>query len=68
MLNTLDVNSHGKRHTDFDLTRIIKAQAQGFDEPMTAYLCGVSIKARAGIGGFLATSVKISMVGLVMAT
>lgn len=52
MLDTLDidVNLHGKRHTDFDLTRILKAQAQGFDEPVTAYLCGVSIRARAGIG------------------
>ena len=50
MLNTIDVNLHGKRHTDFDLARILKAQAQGFDEPVTAYLCGVSIKARAGIG------------------
>lgn len=50
MLNTVDVNLHGKRHTEFDLLRIIKAQAQGFDEPVTAYLCGVSIKARAGIG------------------
>jgi hypothetical protein len=50
MLDTLDVNFHGKRHTDFDLNRIIKAQAQGYDEPITAYLCGVSIKARAGIG------------------
>ena len=50
MLDTLYVNFHGKRHTDFDLTRIVKAQAQGFDEPVTAYLCGVSIKARAGIG------------------
>lgn len=50
MLDTIDVNFHGKRHTDFDLTRIIKAQAQGFDMPVTAYLTGVSIKARAGIG------------------
>ncbi|WP_312831574.1 hypothetical protein [Pseudomonas lactis] len=50
MLDTLDVNFHGKRHTDFDLQRIIKAQEQGFDEPVTAYLCGVSIRARAGIG------------------
>lgn len=50
MLNTLDVNFHGKRHTDFDLARILKAQAQGFDKPITAYLCGVSIKARAGLG------------------
>lgn len=50
MLDTIDVNFHGKRHTDFDLTRIIKAQAQGFDMPVTAYLTGVSIRARAGIG------------------
>lgn len=50
MLDTLDVNFHGKRHTDFDLTRIIKAEAQGFELPVTAYLCGVSIKARAAIG------------------
>lgn len=50
MLDTIDVNFHGKRHTDFDLQRIIKAQEQGFDVPVTAYLCGVSIRARAGIG------------------
>ncbi|MNC50965.1 hypothetical protein D3C75_1002380 [compost metagenome] len=50
MLDTIDVNFHGKRHTDLDLKRIIKAQEQGFDIPVTAYLCGVSIRARAGIG------------------
>lgn len=50
MLDTLDVNFHGKRHTDFDLLRIFRAQKQGFDEPVTAYLCGVSIKAWACIG------------------
>ncbi|MBM3107261.1 hypothetical protein IIE18_19225 [Pseudomonas sp. V1] len=50
MLDTLDVNFHGKRHTDFDLIRIIKAEAQGFHLPVTAYLCGVSIRSRAGIG------------------
>lgn len=50
MLDTLDVNFHGKRHTDFDLKRIIKAQEQGFDLPVTAYLCSVSIRSRAGIG------------------
>ncbi|HEX8594460.1 MAG TPA: hypothetical protein VF682_14455 [Pseudomonas sp.] len=50
MLDTIDVNFHGKRHTDFDLKRIIRAQEQGFDEPVTAYLCGVSIRARACIG------------------
>jgi hypothetical protein len=50
MLNMIDLNFHGKRHTKFDLTRIIKAQAQGFDRPVTAYLCGASIKAQTGIG------------------
>ncbi|MEE4085922.1 MULTISPECIES: hypothetical protein [Pseudomonas syringae group] len=50
MLDTIDVNFHGKRHTDFDLKRIIRAKEQGFDVPVTAYLCGVSIRARAGIG------------------
>lgn len=50
MLDTLDVNFHGKRHIDFDLKRIIKAREQGFDVPVTAYLCGVSIRSRAGIG------------------
>ncbi|CRM23397.1 MULTISPECIES: hypothetical protein [Pseudomonas] len=50
MLDTIDVNFHGKRHTEFDLKRIIKAQEQGFDVPVTAYLCGVSIRSRAGIG------------------
>ena len=50
MLDTVDVNFHGKRHTDFDLKRIIKAQAQGFERPVTAYLCGAFIRARAGVG------------------
>ncbi|WNC10900.1 hypothetical protein [Pseudomonas coleopterorum] len=50
MLDTIDINFHGKRHTDFDLRRIIKSQEQGFDLPVTAYLCGVSIRARASIG------------------
>lgn len=58
MLNTLDVNFHGKRHTDFDLARILKAQAQGFEKPITAYLCGVSIKARAGLGAVFGHSRK----------
>lgn len=67
MLDTIDVNFHGKRHTEFDLKRIIKAQEQGFDVPVTAYLCGVSIRSRAGIGVVLATSGKTSMGGLVTA-
>jgi len=48
--DTVVLEFHGKRHTDFDLARIAKAQAQGFDKPTTAYLCGAFIKARAGIG------------------
>lgn len=50
MFDTVHVELHGKRHTDFDLQRIAKAYPQGFNEPVTAYLCGVSIIARAGIG------------------
>ena len=50
MTDTVVLEFHGKRHTDFDLTRIAQAQAQGFDKPVTAYLCGAFIKARAGIG------------------
>ncbi|AVH39737.1 hypothetical protein AL532_27260 [Pseudomonas monteilii] len=50
MYDTVSVELHGKRHTDFDLQRLAKAYAQGFDEPVTAYLCGVSIMARAGLG------------------
>jgi hypothetical protein len=50
MLGTINVELHGKRHTDFDLQRIAKAFAQGFDKPVTAYLCGVSIMARSGLG------------------
>jgi hypothetical protein len=50
MLNTVDVISHGKRYTDFDLVRVLKAKEQGFDEPVTAYLCRALVKARAGVG------------------
>ncbi|ROL67943.1 hypothetical protein BLX41_21920 [Pseudomonas protegens] len=50
MTNTVVLEFHGKRHTDFDLARIAQAQAQGFDKPITAYVCGAFIKARTGIG------------------
>lgn len=50
MTNTVVLEFHGKRHTDFDLARIAQAQSQGFDKPITAYLCGAFIKARTGIG------------------
>jgi hypothetical protein len=50
MPTTIELVFHVKRHTDFELLRIIKAQEQGFDEPVTAYLCGVAIRACTGIG------------------
>ena len=50
MPNTIELSFHVKRHTDFELLRIIKAQEQGFEEPVTAYLCGVAIIERTGIG------------------
>ena len=31
MLNMIGLDFYGKRHTEFDLIRIKKAQAQGFD-------------------------------------
>jgi hypothetical protein len=50
MPNTIELSFHVKRHTDFELLRIIKAQEQGFEKPVTAYLCGVAIIERTGIG------------------
>lgn len=50
MIDSLVVDLHSKRHSDFDLNRILRAQLQGFDEPITAYLCGAFIGARAGVG------------------
>ncbi|WP_201199318.1 hypothetical protein [Pseudomonas sp. S37] len=50
MIDTVAVEYHGKRHSDFDLRRIIKAESQGFPLPVTAYLTGVFIRARAAVG------------------
>lgn len=50
MPNTIEVSFHVKRHSDFELLRIIKAQEQGFEGPVTAYLCRVAIMSRTGIG------------------
>jgi len=68
MLDTLDVNFHGKRHTDFDLKRIIRAQEQGFDIPVTAYLAEYPSGRAQALVLFLATSAKTSTGGLAMAT
>lgn len=51
MSNELEIDLHGKRHSDFDLMRIVKAQEQGFEPSVTAYLCGAFIGARTtGVG------------------
>ncbi|WDM61691.1 hypothetical protein K4A76_14670 [Pseudomonas sp. NEEL19] len=50
MIDTAVVEYHGKRHSDFDLQRILKAKCQGFKKPVTAYLTGVIIQARAAVG------------------
>jgi hypothetical protein len=41
---------HGKRHSDFDLRRIIQAQEQGFTKPVTAYLSDVFFVSGRGYG------------------
>lgn len=49
-MTDLFVDLHSKRHSDFDLNRIVQAQLQGFEKPIIAYLCGAYIGARAGVG------------------
>ncbi|MGH8452463.1 hypothetical protein [Pseudomonas sp.] len=39
MLNTTDAGRHGRHLTDFQLKRIICAQKQPYDSPITGYLC-----------------------------
>lgn len=50
MIDKVEVEYHGKRHSDFDLLRILRAESQGFALPVTAYLTGVFINARAAVG------------------
>ena len=50
MTTSIELEFHSKRHTDFDLRRVVKAEAQGFPMPVTAYLTGAFINARAGVG------------------
>lgn len=50
MTSLVEIDLHSKRHSDFDLLRIVRAEAQGFAKPVTAYLTGVSISARAAVG------------------
>lgn len=50
MTTSIELEFHSKRHTDFDLRRVVKAETQGFPRPVTAYLTGAFINARAGVG------------------
>ena len=50
MDNSTNIDLYGKRHSDFDLKRIVQAEAQSFPMPVTAYLTGAFINARACIG------------------
>lgn len=50
MSTHINLEFHSKRHTYFDLRRIIKAQAQGFDEPVTGYLSGAFIQSSIATG------------------
>jgi hypothetical protein len=50
MLNTISVELHSKRLTDFHLKRIVQADAQSFEEPITAYLCDVFISSCSAVG------------------
>ena len=48
--NNIDLKFYSRRHSDFDLQRLVRAKAHSFSEPVTAYLCGFFIKARTGVG------------------
>lgn len=45
-----EMTFHSKRLSNFDLLRIHKAQAQGFDLPVTAYLNHVAIVGKSAMG------------------
>ena len=48
--NEINLEFYSRRHTYFDLQRLVRAKAQIFSQPVTAYLCGAFVNARAGVG------------------
>lgn len=50
MLNTIKVEFHGKRLTDFHLKRISQAHEQSYAAPITAYLSDVLIASCSAVG------------------
>jgi hypothetical protein len=49
-MKSIEVEVHSKRLSDFDLGRVLRAQAQGFDLPVTAYLNHVFIAGQSAVG------------------
>jgi hypothetical protein len=50
VVQNIDLQLHEKRHTDFHQKRIGRAQAQGYDTPVTAFLSDVFITSGAAVG------------------
>lgn len=49
-LNTVIVDFHVKRYSDFDLIRIVRAVGHGYEAPVTAYLVNVHFHVRNAFG------------------
>lgn len=49
-MDDLELELHSKRLSDFDLLRIFRAQMQGFDRPVTAYLSHVFLAQDTAVG------------------
>lgn len=49
-INTVAVDLHVKRYSDFDLLRLAKAASQDYDGLVTAFLVGVHIHACSAVG------------------
>lgn len=50
MPSSIDVDFHGKQHSDFDLQCIAGAISQGFAQPVTAYLTEAFINSGTCVG------------------
>jgi len=48
--NTVVVDFHEKRYSDFDLLRIVRAVGHGYKAPVTAYLVNVQIHSCSAVG------------------
>lgn len=46
----INIEYHGKNFTDFQLKRVLRAMAQSYSSPITAYLSGVFITSDCAVG------------------